>query len=408
MRVQTSRPLRIGLLGMYTNHNLGDTAIVREMMKEIGARLPGSEFIGICRTPEEAAQIHGISAVPSSGYGAAFHADGTRWHAQEHPAPKWLGRGVGTRRIVTVARTLDLLVMTGGGQIEDFFGGPGSQPRALFTWILVSRVFGVPTALFGVGVDQLLHRWSRILSVNAIRLADLRSFREAGSVDLLREWGLRGECRVDPDPALGIDAQRFAPERWVHDNLVVVSPISYRTWTEVREASYDSYLKDLAKVCGSWLREGRHIRFVCSDIQMDPPVADQVMSSLPADVCSRAEFVNVKTVDEFLESVASARFVVASRLHGVILSLVAGTPVIAISPARKVTRLMSDSGLGEYCIELPSMSVEGLRATAARVEDLQVKLRTHIAALTLQYRSDLAQAYDELVGLLQRKSRLRS
>ncbi len=400
MITRRSRAPRIGLLGMFTSHNLGDTAIVQEMRREIRARLPKCEFVGICREPAGAVRIHGMAAFHSSGYGAALHADGSPWLEVEHPGPRWLAPGLGTRRIVAVARRLDLLVMTGGGQVDDFFGGPNSQPRALFTWSLIARALGVPTAFFSVGVDQLLRRSSRMLVVNAIRLAKLRSFREAGSVDLLRKDGLGADCRVVPDPAFGLAARRVDSRSWQSTALVVVSPISFRTWTETREAYYDSYLEYLASVCETWLKEGRRLRFVCSDIEMDPPVVRQIMSRLTVVAGARAEFAEVKTVEAFLESIAGARFVVASRLHGLILSLAAGTPVIAISPARKVTRLMVDFELDDFCIEMPAMSVEALRTAAARVEGSQGKLRDRIAASTQRCLSDLAQAYDELVSLL--------
>jgi polysaccharide pyruvyl transferase WcaK-like protein len=400
VKSDTVRPVRIGLLGMYTRHNLGDTAIVRSMMTQIRARAADCEFIGISRTPAEAVAVHGIAALHSSGYGTALLADGSTWQAVQRPAPAWLPLGVGTRRIVSVARMLDLLVMTGGGQLEDFFGGTNSQPRALLTWTLFARLFRVPTALFAVGVDNLNRRVSQVLCAQAVRLAQMRSFREAGSVDLLRAAGLRSECRVVPDPALGLDTRRFTSERWRHENLVVVSPISFRTWTEIREASYDAYLKHLVAACERWAAEGRRLRFLCSDISMDPPVARQLIASLSPAAQAQAEFVDVDTVEGFLEHIAPARFVVASRLHAVIFSVAMGTPVIAISPARKVTRCMGDAGLSGYCLEMTDLTLERLLDSSGRLLAEQDSLRRQLAELTAGYRLELARAYDDLVRLL--------
>jgi polysaccharide pyruvyl transferase WcaK-like protein len=295
---------------------------------------------------------------------------------------------------------LDLLVMTGGGQIEDFFGGPNSQPRALFTWVAVARAMGVPVAFLSVGVDQLTQRSSRFLCVNAVRMAQMRSFRDGGSVDLLREAGLGSTCRVDPDPALGFDSTPFSGAPWQDSELVVVSPISYRTWTEAREDSYDRYLEHLVAACEGWIAEGRKIRFLCSDIQMDPPVAEQLVARLPESARASVEVADVDSVEGFLENIAGARFVVASRLHAVILALTMGTPVIAISPARKVTRMMEDADLVDYCLDMPTMTLDALRETARRVEQHQPGLRQKITALIASSRTRLAGAYDDLALLL--------
>lgn len=392
---------------MYTRHNLGDTAIVQMIMQEISARIPGCEFIGINRVPQEAVDVHRIPAMHSSGYGTPLRADGSTWDEVDRPSPRWLSVGLGTRRIIKVAHMLDLLLMTGGGQIEDFFGGPSGQPRALLTWVSIARAMGVPVAFWSVGVDLLSRRSSRFLSVNAVRLAQIRSFRDQGSVDLLREAGLRASCRVDPDPALGLDTRGIRGVDWQSSNLIVVSPISYRTWTEAREDSYDCYLEHLRTACEGWAVGGRRIRFLCSDIEMDPPVAARLVSELSAPARSNTEIAHVDTVKGFLENVAGARFVVASRLHAAILALTMATPVIAISPARKVTRMMSDADLAEYCLDMPTFTLESLVATAERIERSQSDQRTKIAAMTARVREHLSVAYDDVANLFEQRRRRR-
>lgn len=392
---------------MYTRHNLGDTAIVQMISREIRARIPDCEFIGINRVPQEAVDVHHIPALHSSGYGTPLRADGSTWDEVDRPDPRWLSVGLGTRRILKVSSMLDLLLMTGGGQIEDFFGGPSGQPRALLTWVTIARALGVPVVFLSVGVDLLSRRSSRLLCVNAVRLAQIRSFRDQGSVDLLREAGLGAPCRVDPDPALGLDAGTLRGASWQDSDLIVVSPISYRTFTEAREDSYDVYLQHLLTACESWTRVGRRTRFVCSDIQMDPPVAEQLVSRLSETARRGTEVAHVDTVEGFLENVAGARFVVASRLHAAILALTTETPVLAISPARKVTRMMSDADLGEFCLDMPTFTLDSLLATAERIERSQPELRARIAAVTERARKDLSVAYDDVARLFERQRRHR-
>jgi polysaccharide pyruvyl transferase WcaK-like protein len=356
--------------------------------------------------PEDTVRTHGIESFPSSGYGPALHADGSRWAQVENPGPKWLARGLGSRRIFAAIQTLDMIVVSGGGQIEDFFGGAVSQPRILLTWTLLARLLGIPVAYFSVGVDQLSSRTSRTLSVAAVRLALLRSFRDEGSVDLLRKAGLGGECRIDPDPALGLDIGRLTRTTSRDSNLVVVSPISSRTWTIHRDRSYEEYLSSLVAACKHWARQGRHIRFLCSDTAMDPPIVQEVLARLDAGARERCEFRNVNTVQAFVEGVMSAQVVIASRLHGLILSVAARTPVIAVSPARKVTRFMLDSGLSEFCVDMATFTAGDLQDRFERVSREHSSLSGRLDALCTESRVRLEAGYDALVTLLPATLRL--
>ena len=395
-----SRRYRVGLLGMFTSHNLGDAAIVCEVMHNIVERRPDCEFVAINCEPEDAVRLLGIAAFPSDGYGQAFRADGSPWVEVDHPPPKWLARGLGTRRILSVVRTLDLLVMAGGGQIEDFFGGTGSQPRVLFTWTGLARMHGIPVAYFGVGVDQLIEPASRMLVVNALRLATMRSFRDGGSVELLRHAGLRARSRVDPDPALGIDARAMVPGPTISDGRIVVSPVSFRTFARARDEPYERYLQCLALGCEQWSAEGRALSFVCSDTAMDPPVVDEVLARTSAGTRSRCVVVRSATFEDFLGHVRGADCVVASRLHGIVLAIVAGAPVIAVSPARKVTRFMRDCGFADFCVEMPQIAPDMLPMLVQRIAVNRLELRRKVAEIAQTSRARLDQAYDELAALL--------
>jgi polysaccharide pyruvyl transferase WcaK-like protein len=270
----------------------------------------------------------------------------------------------------------------------------------LITWAAIARALGVPVAFFSVGVDQLFSRASESMAVNAVRLARMRSFRDRGSVDLLRAAGLRRPCRVDPDPALGMNQPGSSVPRATAGSVIVVSPISFRTWTTVRETPYDHYLKALAAACDRWAGAGASLRFICSDVSMDPAAVAEVLSRVHEATRRRCEFVEVRTVDEFLQSAATARYVVASRLHGLVLSVAAGVPVIALSPARKVFQFMQDCELAEYCIDIGAVDEDRLVALGIRVDCEQDRLRRKVADIAASSRMALSGAYDELVGLL--------
>lgn len=395
------RAVRIGLLGMYTSRNVGDTAIVDELMRNLRARIPHAEFVALNREPGDAVATHALPAFPSSGWGPAFLADGEPWRAVAQPWPRWLPVATGTRRIATVLRGLDLLVMSGGGQLEDFCGGSAPQPRVLLQWTALARLLGVPVAFFSVGIDQVLEERSTRRILLAVRLASLRSFRDAGSIDILRSAGLDASCRTDPDPALGLAAPpgAGAPEPGT-GAPIIVNPISAKTWTLVREPWFDAYLTILGQACTAWAAAGHQIRFACSDTFMDPPIAERIMAALDPATRAACALAPVTTYADYLRAVAGARFVVGSRLHALILAAVAGTPVIAVSPARKVTRFMTDAGLDAWCIPMPELSLDKLLGLATGLEAAQPAVRAHLASQSRRWRAGLVEAYDALAALV--------
>jgi polysaccharide pyruvyl transferase WcaK-like protein len=180
---------------------------------------------------------------------------------------------------------------------------------------------------------------------------------------------------------------------------VVVSPISHRSWLAEPNEDYRRYLTELGRACSAWLRSGRRVRFVCSQISMDPPVAEKMIDAIDPSLRVNVEFARVSNVNEFLAAVVDACAVVTSRLHGAILSLAAGTPVIAISPARKVTRLMFDLKVSSYCVPVGSFTSTDLEQRLEQVSS-NPQLRNEISERVGALRDQLEHAYDDLAALL--------
>lgn len=63
---------------------------------------------------------------------------------------------------------------------------------------------------------------------------------------------------------------------------------------------------------------------------------------------------------QLVEQFSTVDFVSASRYHNVGLGLLLGKPVVSLSFEAKHDALMSDVGLGEYCLSLDDFSLERL------------------------------------------------
>jgi len=408
-------PLRIGIFGFYSSRNFGDTSIQMAVIDNLRRCFPDAELVGICPDPIDTERTHGIPAFPLFGQGWDRHTG--CYHAPVEKAEQ-NGRLSITKRIFSkltdvrqrltwlynvalYCRSIDLLLISGGGQLSDFWGGPWRFPFFLMIWSLFSRLNGAKVAVFGIGWDGLSTRLGKRFAFTALRLAHYRVFRDTGTTKRLVAEGLHLENRVCPDPAFGLSTPTVAvPNN--RSKVIMVCPISAHAWLVQANASYNNYIEVLADTCGQWLREGYTVQLCTSQPAMDGPVAQYLVTQLCAISfhSDRIEVLDAKSVSEYLIFARAADIVVASRLHALILSAVAETPLVAISPGRKVSQLMTDLGLDDYCMELSALRAEPLHNAVSNVLINKTKLRGDLMKSLMIYRSELKIHYDIIAELL--------
>lgn len=404
-----ARPLRVGLLGMYLSNNLGDTAIQTAIMQALRERFGPVKFLGICSNAPDTVRTHGIAAVESSGKGPLVEPEtnhesfspGTPLTESGAAPSRWLPQPLARlRRIDRIAASLDLLIVSGGGQIDDYWGGPWAQPFRLLLWSASARRHRVPVAFVGVGLDELATRLGAWFSILALHMARFRAFRDSGSVDALQSMGLKATSIVCPDPAFGL---RPLPPVVSRGNTpyVVISPIARSAWSGAEGAEYEAYLGSLAAVAERLLKAGLAVCFACSQTRMDPRVVQRVRQKMRAEAEAQCTYETIATVDDFLRVTSAAQLVIASRLHAAILALVAGTPVVAIAYSRKGKQLMGDMHLSEYCIDLREANADAVMATVKRALAQRELLRDRIAKQCLAFRASLESTVDLLADAVE-------
>jgi polysaccharide pyruvyl transferase WcaK-like protein len=395
------RRVRVGLLGMYASVNLGDTAIQTSVMQALRARRPGVEFLAICTAPEDAVATFGIPARDVSGFGAELRPGAAAWRsglAERGPLPVRLASAaLNIRRHM---QDLDMLLVSGSGQIDDYWGGPWEQPFRLLAWASAARAQGKPVAFFGVGVDQLMTRAGTWLALRAMGKAQLRVLRDPGSLQALDRLGFRAACDVCPDPAFALDISAArAGGAYVGRPFAVVSPIARKAWPGPHDEAYDAYLATLAAAVDHLQARGLEVRFVCSQTRMDPPVVAIVQAGMrSAPEATRVD--TPVTVDDYLRLVNGAQLVLGSRLHALILALTIGTPVIAVSYARKVSQQMQDAGLGQFCFDLPTLDRAALLRCIDTLLDRQPQVQADAVRTAQRFRSELEARFDRLAALV--------
>ncbi len=105
-----------------------------------------------------------------------------------------------------------------------------------------------------------------------------------------------------------------------------------------------------------------------------------------------------QSVDNHLEGIGQADLIIASRLHGVILSHLIAIPVLAISFDRKVDAHMKSVKQSGYCLDINALKLD---AFIERFEALQAARQREAARLrsaALLFRQALDLQYDKIMG----------
>lgn len=447
---------KIGLLSPSGLGNLGDAAIQDAVIQNIKKRLPTAELFGITLNPEDTRKRHGIPAFTMSGFSTlsgymvinpksniknAAKKKEEEENLEEPDEEDWKkslknwAKGkfrasplvyiflkVIYRTIFWVSnifkeaihliksyrflRSFDLLIVSGSGQLDDFWGGPWGKPYALFRWAIIAKMAQTKFIFLSVGTSALDSGVSRFFVRNALALADYRSFRDEGSKNLLKEIESIAGDPIYPDLAFSLpsDTSLQPMSELKQFTVVGINPIPYRSpsiWPSPDAEVYRRYIKKVAHLASSLIRERYIVLFLTSDYA-DRLVVKDVKNILREDRSLDLDKYTleprISTVKDLLQQIAITDMVVASRLHAALLSLLSGKPVMAISYDRKVDVLMQDMGLMSYCTHVNDLEIQEMLKVFNLMKGARDDIRNEIKSKLSNYKKLLDSQYDSLFG----------
>lgn len=434
--VDGQRRRRIFLLTPYTGANLGDQAIQLSFVANLTRRCPNAEFVGITQNPRATAAAHGFPCFPLSPDVALRHGGvrlqlpqpsmaaqiqhGFRARVRELPLVR-SGLRVTSRILksllrlprefvftASAARLLrqgDLLVVAGGGQLDEQWGGPWAHPFALWRWTAIARVRGCRIAVVSVGWGKLNSAAGKRLTAGALRRADYRSYRDEGSVVKAASIGCVNADEVVPDIAFALP---LPPER-MHAadrpiGTVGISPIAFArqgTWPVADAEVYSRYLQELAAFVAGITARGLRVLLYTTG-RMDRATVTELVSRVRESPDAKSDLIEVadtSTVERLLDALATCDLVVASRLHGVILAHRLVLPTLAISFDRKVAAHMGDVGHTQFCLDIRRFDRAGLQASFEELTARAGQLSAELQAFLDRAQPPLARQFDRLAEL---------
>ena len=396
----------IGLIGQGGSPNLGDVAIQDAMISGIRRRLPDARIILLTSDPAAASEVHGVESIHVSRPFDAAPSGGPNGERRSlvyrvwSRFRTWIGNLVLEFRFLRESRrqlrSFDMLIVSGGGQMGDYWGGFRNQPVLFLKWALLSKLSGVRFAIISMGVG-ISARTSSLLFALSSRLASYVSFRDEDSLAEALRRRLVRRAVVVPDLVYSLSIPEFDREAITSCKVIGISPICNESWS-TSPGNFDAYLEALATFASSLAERGYRVVFFISQLTMDRSVVLEILERIGSDSL-RAEmsFPEFATVEGLCETITRCDVIVASRLHAILISHLCRRPVIAASYSAKTNSIMTEMGHQSICLDAEQLTVSDLERSLETVESRYGELVEMIDEQIETRRRKVERQYDELL-----------
>jgi polysaccharide pyruvyl transferase WcaK-like protein len=420
---------KIGLLDHMGFGNMGDAAILESFIANIKKRIPDAALVAFSLNPDDTRTRHEIVTYPIRACSPTAGADGPsktprvdfksriKGFLEHFPALHEMLRKVAFplremahwARTYRVVKSLDALVLSGGGQLCELWK---ELPYNVFKFCVLAKLSNTPLYIVGVGAGPLDRPWNKVFARWSVRLSRFTSFRDIESQNLLRDLGVRKETYVCPDPAYAIDLRDYVkgvPGCQARP-VVGLNPMGFcdpRIWPRRDHAIYGTYLDTLASFARWLLAQGYDVEVFTSDIVVDHFAIEDLKKrlSMPDGLDSRLVFRPLLTLKELLNQMLRFEFVVTSKYHGVIFSHLLTKPVISLSYHPKIEALMRTVGHHQYCLDIEGFKLTSLLETFSSLVQNSEDLRSQFRRTTTIYADALKVHFDDLFGPRRRVER---
>jgi polysaccharide pyruvyl transferase WcaK-like protein len=422
------RPTRIVFYGNFGAGNLGNEVTLQTAIEQTLARVPGAKLLCVCTNPEDVRTRHGIEAAPvlwrDSGWSwldldrPARASDAGAAARSGAPARHGLGAQLGRlgrvafrrmpleiahwfRMLGLMARN-DVFVVPGTGIVTDAACGSLGYPYDMFKLTVLARLCGKRVIFLSVGAGPFRYRLGCWLISRSLGMAHYRSYRDLDSKQRLHDIGFdTSKDAVYPDLVFGLSKGSLAvkPVAPGSRRIVALGLKDYAAPVSDADAQgYREYLRVMADFV-TWLQAQDYVvRLIIGDAQYDTRVREDLIALLAARGAAGAKAPlllsePVPTVNELLRQLHETEAVISPRFHNLVLALMLNKPVLALSDLPKVTALLVDLGLGDYCLPLENLEAGELTRRFARLQSDAGKLRSYIGDAVERYRASVEDQY---------------
>ena len=334
----------------YSSRNAGDQAILVTIRELLESRIPDLQLEVICAEADFVQEEHGLPAVSQ------------------------------TQSLMNVLHQVwknDGLLIGGGTPFYNDF------KHMCYFWVLavLTRLSGGKVVIYGASAQKLHQRSARWFAKRILEMAHLITVREAVTKDQLENvLHIKNQVICTADPAITLEAcadsrvdEIMAAEGLdgLDRPIFAICPHFFSNTDGYRVHHYevfdDTHIDRQRKVlaeAAQYLTRFGHVVFL--PMNTDKPDSDlEVQAEIRAllDDETDISFVNTQYRPREIAGIYSrCKLTLGVRLHALIMSAAAGTPVIGINYAPKVKGFMELLGEPEHCIALQQLHFEEMKA----------------------------------------------
>jgi polysaccharide pyruvyl transferase WcaK-like protein len=402
---ESTKTIRIGLVIPYNSGNLGDAAIIESAQVQVLRLFPEAKLVLLVVDCARVAALHNIETFPLSGVQRSFYympkqtestIEATAAASSEDLRPSTVQQVRSALKTLAVRipfalptakfirdtlqfykqeidhiqssrkliRSFDGLIFCGSGQFDDEYGGPWGHPYAMFKLVFLAKSYRVPSYFIGVGVCETIYSLSGFFYRRTLPMAARVSLRDPGSLQILRKLGIRRELTLSPDLAFGlyrtIHEAKNGEREAVGRRTIGLSPISYGrpgSWPIAKPAVFDRYWSEFTELAASLLEAGYSVTLFVTD-EADFILTQMLYEQIQATTKTKDRLTLLPQMKfkELSSILGTFEAVIASRLHGVVLTHIHKVPVLGIAHQRKVRAHLEDMGQERFCLDFETFT----------------------------------------------------
>jgi polysaccharide pyruvyl transferase CsaB len=362
---------RVFIAGYYGFGNAGDEAILSGMVADLRQVIDDVELCVVSADPKATQKLHNVHTLKQSD----------------------------VKSLIEAVRESDLVILGGGGLFHDYWRFDPhkmmtEEQEGLAFYLSVPQLaalHSVPCMLYGVGFGPLGDASINDQIVHALSACQLITVRDRGSVDVLRSIGMTkliGDQHIvqtaDPAFNMPLSSKEDVIQVLIKHNVPLDVPrlaVNLRYWDF--GVKPDDWEAEVAQALDMWIANNDgHVVFVPFQKGAHPPYGDD------SAVCERVRdrmqrsgatsLLEVFNLPSMLPNLfAHVDLVLTMRMHGVVFSLLSGTPPVGLAYDPKVSALLHEFGLGSLSLSISDWSAEkmirALDAAGKTTEDENIK-----------------------------------
>jgi polysaccharide pyruvyl transferase CsaB len=299
--------------GYYGFGNLGDEAILEELLSELDELGLLSSTVVLSNSPNQTAKTFSVRT-------------SSRWDFLA---------------LANLLRQSQLFISGGGGLFQDTKSAGSVIYYAL--QIALAKLLGAKVMIYAQGLGPLQRQISQVVCRQALSKAEVISLRDERSLEIAGKWRLSACLTEDPvwclKPSDLPDEIKGELARFSQAGQKKLVGLSLRQWRLFGARQ----LEDLVHAMAKALPKDTHVVLLPLQKEFDEPLLNQFKSAWQA-IGRQADFVSTHLLSrpsQWLSLFSSLDFLIAMRLHALLMAVKSGVPAVGINYDPKVASLLA-------------------------------------------------------------------